>query len=147
MRVDALRPAFVADVPEVLEPGVLYLALEYDAMVHLCACGCGNEVATPIGPTDWKIAWNGVGITVRPSVGNGALVCRSHYLIDDGRVRWCAPMSDREIAAERARTARAKGLAPNTDPLPVAPPAERAAVPLPTKSSWLVRLWRWMFGS
>lgn len=88
MKVDRLRPSFVTDIPERLEPGVLYLALEYDAMAHACACGCGSEVATPIGPTDWNIAWDGVGLTVRPSVGNGALPCRSHYLIDGSRVVW-----------------------------------------------------------
>ena len=87
MKVDRFRPAFVSDIPDDLDEGVLYLALDYDAMVHLCACGCGSEISTPISPTDWKIAWDGVGITLRPSVGNGSLRCRSHYIIDAGKVR------------------------------------------------------------
>lgn len=148
MRIDRLRPAFVADIPEMLEPGVLYLALEYDAMVHLCACGCGAEVATPIGPTDWRIAWNGVGMTVRPSIGNGSLACRSHYVIEAGRISWCAPMSDRDVADERSRTAIAKGLAP---PPPAAPETKarqepEVVRPIVTKVPWYVQLWRSIVG-
>lgn len=147
MRTDRLRSAFVAEIPETLELGVLYLALEYDAMAHLCACGCGAEVATPIGPTDWRIAWNGVGITVRPSIGNGSLACRSHYVIEAGRIRWCAPMSDRDIADERARTAIAKGLAPP----PIAPEAQprheqQVSEAIVAKSPWYVRLWHTVMG-
>lgn len=144
MRIDSLKPAFVADIPETLEPGVLYLALEYDAMAHLCACGCGNEVATPISPTDWRIGWNGVGMTVRPSIGNGSLPCRSHYVIDAGKISWCAPMSDREIASERARTALTKGLTP-----PPSAPETKAWVEPPAldKSPWYVQLWKWVSGA
>lgn len=147
MRIDQLIPAFVADIPEVLEPGILYLALEYDAMVHLCACGCGAEVATPIGPTDWRIGWNGVGMTVRPSIGNGSLTCRSHYVIEAGRIHWCAPMSDRDIAGERARTAVAKRLAPP----PIAPETSHldqrtVSQPIVAKSPWYVRLWHHVAG-
>ena len=147
MRIDRLRPAFVADIPETLEPGVLYMALAYDAMAHLCACGCGAEVATPIGPTDWRIAWNGVGMTVRPSIGNGSLACRSHYVIEAGRISWCAPMSDRDIARERARTAVVKGLGP----APVAPkiksPHEpEVARPIVPQVPWYVRLWHGIVG-
>lgn len=146
MRVDRLRPSFVTDIPERLEPGVLYLALEYDAMAHLCACGCGNEVATPIGPTDWRIAWDGVGITVRPSVGNGSLACRSHYLIDGGAIRWCAPMEDAEIADERRRTAAAKGLPYRPQPVPSAA-KEALAAPAPAlKQPWYVRLAKLLLG-
>lgn len=144
MRADRFRPAFVSDIPEELEPGVLYLALEYDAMAHLCACGCGKEVATPIGPTDWRIAWDGVGITVRPSVGNGSLDCRSHYVIDAGRTRWLPPMTDHEIVDERGRTARAKGL---HEPPPLdRQPAEQMAIEPPPKAPWFVRLLNYLFG-
>lgn len=147
MRIDRLKPAFVADIPETLEPGVLYLALEYDAMAHLCACGCGAEVATPIGPTDWRIAWNGVGMTVRPSIGNGSLACRSHYVIEAGRINWCAPMSDRDIAGERARTAAAKGLTPHPTPRQTEPPRPQAAPPPAGKAPWYIRAWRQIVGS
>jgi hypothetical protein len=146
MKVDSLKPSFVAEIPESLKPGILYLALEYDAMAHLCACGCGNEVATPISPTDWRIAWNGVGITVHPSIGSGSLACRSHYVIEASRIRWCAPMSDRDVAWERAQTASAKGLSP----CPQAPetkayqPADRPSAQegAPWYARLLKRVWR-----
>jgi len=145
VRTNRLQPLFVADIPDVLEEGVVYLALAYDAMVHLCACGCGREVSTPIGPTDWKISWNGEALSVWPSVGNGALSCRSHYIIDAGRVRWCPNMTDQDIADERRRTAIAKGqLRPPSAPVQtveVAPPSP----PLPQKP-WSVRLLQWLVG-
>lgn len=140
MKVDRFRPAWVSEIPEELDPGVLYLALEYDAVAHVCACGCGNEVATPIGPTDWKIAWDGAGITLRPSVGNGALPCRSHYVIAQGCVHWLPPMSDWEIAAERAITARVKGRSPA--PIAELQPPEQAPV---VRRPWYVRLWKKLF--
>ena len=146
MRIDMLRTSFVADIPETLEPGVLYLALEYDAMAHLCACGCGTEVATPIGPTDWQIAWNGVSMTVWPSIGNGSLACRSHYVIRAGRISWCAPMSERDTASERVRTAAAKGLSP----YPTTPETKsfepRFTQPVTAKAPWFVRVWRRLIG-
>ena len=140
MKVDCFRPAFVSDIPDDLDEGVLYLALEYDAMVHLCACGCGCEISTPIGPTDWKIAWDGVGITVRPSVGNGSLRCRSHYVIDAGKVRWYPRMTDLDIAEERTRTARAKGV----HPPPVTPVTTTSATaPVTTpRTPWYLKVWR-----
>lgn len=140
MKVDRFRPAFVSDIPDDLDEGVLYLALDYDAMVHLCACGCGSEISTPISPTDWKIAWDGVGMTVRPSVGNGSLKCRSHYVIDAGKVRWYPRMTDLDVAEERARTARAKGTQPATTAAPIPPTSVSA--PAPRTTPWFLRAWR-----
>ena len=143
MKVDRFRPAFVSDIPDDLDEGVLYLALDYDAMVHLCACGCGSEISTPISPTDWKIAWDGVGITLRPSVGNGSLRCRTHYIIDAGKVRWYPRMTDLDVAAERLRTARAK----NIPPTDVAQPSPALGKPRPEPIiPWYVRAWRALRG-
>ncbi|WP_052362693.1 DUF6527 family protein [Falsirhodobacter sp. alg1] len=148
MKVDRLKTAFVKEIPESLEPGILYLALDFDAMAHLCACGCGREVSTPISPTDWKITWNGVGMSVRPSIGNGSLACRSHYVIEGGRINWCAPMSDRDIKTEQARTAKAKGLVPTLPPVDgktATEPQAVASFPEPVHVSWLVTLWHRLF--
>ena len=41
---------FVTSAPRELSPGVLYVSLEYCTMLHLCACGCGRKVVTPISP-------------------------------------------------------------------------------------------------
>src|SRR3546814_12564314 len=44
-RTRRLRHAFVKTMPPRLEEGVLYVSLEHTVIMHLCACGCGNEVA------------------------------------------------------------------------------------------------------
>jgi hypothetical protein len=33
----------------------LYVSIEFATAAHSCACGCGREVVTPPGPTDWRI--------------------------------------------------------------------------------------------
>lgn len=80
--------SFVGCIPERLAPGTIYVSTSYATVVHLCACGCGIEVVTPIGPGDWRMGWNGCSITLEPSIGSEGLVCRSHYRIRDGLVEW-----------------------------------------------------------
>src|SRR3546814_6526572 len=82
-------------------------------IMHLCACGCGNEVALPLSPTDWRLTYDGQSISVRPSIGSWSLPCRSHYFIDGGRVVWAGDWTDAEIAHGRAldRSRRAIGRA------------------------------------
>lgn len=147
MRRDRIRPAFVDGIPNRLEEGVLYVSLEHDAMMHLCACGCGKEVSTPLGPTDWRLTWDGVSISLAPSVGSGGLACRSHYLIDRNAVRWLAPMTEWSIADEQHRTRATKdrywgptaSVDDASDATPPAPPAQ--AYP-----SWWGRIWSRLFG-
>lgn len=146
MRRDRLRPAFVGGIPDRLEDGMLYVSLEHDAMMHLCACGCGKEVSTPLGPTDWRLTWDGASISLSPSVGSGGLACRSHYLIDRNAVRWLAPMTDWSIADEQDRTRAAKdrywGPAASVNDAPYATPP---APPVPATPSWLGRMWNRLF--
>ena len=35
-------------MPSRLEPGILYVAEQFKAAAHLCACGCGSVVRTPL---------------------------------------------------------------------------------------------------
>lgn len=100
--IDRLAPCFVEDVPDSLEPGIFYVSLEHGSMMHLCACGCGHEVALPLTPLDWRFTFDGETISVAPSVGSWSLPCRSHYIIDRGRVRWAGDWSDEQIEAGRA---------------------------------------------
>lgn len=93
-------------VPRNLSPGILYVSEEYAVAVHLCACGCGNKVTTPLGPTEWSFSQRNGLATVRPSVGNWQLPCRSHYLIIDGRIHWAGQWSDAEIASGRKAEAQ-----------------------------------------
>lgn len=83
-----LRHLFVENIPEVLEQGVLYVSIPYRTIVHRCACGCGEEVVTPIGPAAWKMTYDGGGVTIAPSIGNRSLPCRSHYWIERSQILW-----------------------------------------------------------
>jgi len=72
---------FVHYMPKELNQGVLYISMEYSLVMHLCACGCGEKVATPLSPEDWKLYYDGEAITLSPSVGNWDFPCLSHYWI------------------------------------------------------------------
>ena len=90
-------------VPKDLSPGVLYVSEEFGAAAHLCACGCGSKVRTPLGPTEWSLEETDDGPTLRPSVGNWQRACQSHYLITDGEVVWANRWTAEQIADGRRR--------------------------------------------
>lgn len=101
MRCRRLDHRFVANVPRVLEPGVLYISVEYATAVHSCCCGCGEEVVTPLTPTDWKLIFDGETVSLWPSIGNWSYACRSHYVIERNRVVEALPWSDKRVAKAR----------------------------------------------
>jgi hypothetical protein len=76
-----LQHKFVEFVPDILEDGVLYISVLHCSAIHKCVCGCGNEVVTPITPTDWQLSFNGKTVSLKPSIGNWQFECRSHYWI------------------------------------------------------------------
>jgi hypothetical protein len=88
-------------MPKVLQPGILYVSAEFDIALHLCACGCGIKVKTPLGPTEWSFRETSRGVTLRPSVGNWQQPCQSHYLITDGEIVWAPKWTPEEVAAGR----------------------------------------------
>jgi hypothetical protein len=100
---ERLRHQFVDYLPERLENDVLYLALRFGTVAHNCCCGCGNEVVTPLSPTDWQLTFDGESISLAPSIGNWNLPCRSHYFITKSRVLWAKPWTRTQI--ERGRSA------------------------------------------
>ena len=57
---------FVEFIPEELKEGVLYISINYATASHLCCCGCGNRVVTPITPDDWKLIFDGVSVSLHP---------------------------------------------------------------------------------
>jgi|JI10StandDraft_1071094.scaffolds.fasta_scaffold168470_3 hypothetical protein len=91
----------VSSIPEVLQGNTLYVAADGDVAGHLCACGCGREVITPLSPTDWSISFDTRGPTLSPSIGNWAFPCRSHYFIWNGAVVWARDMSQGAIDGGR----------------------------------------------
>ena len=108
MRHLHLEHQFVKHIPERLEPGVLYVSMEYGTAAHSCCCGCGEEVVTPFTPTDWNITFDGETVSLNPSVGNWTLACRSHYVIKRGQVIEAGPWTDEQVNAERHRDRAAK---------------------------------------
>src|ERR1700741_3214725 len=93
----SLLHKFVELIPDKLEDGVLYISIEYCTATHKCVCGCGNEVVTPISPTDWQLTFDGETVSLSPSIGNWSLKCRSHYFIMKNKIRFARKWSDDEI--------------------------------------------------
>ncbi|MCB2178829.1 hypothetical protein KQH61_05395 [bacterium] len=92
---------FVEFVPGVLEEGILYISIQYATAIHLCACGCGNKVVTPITPTDWTLSYNGEAVSLYPSIGNWGFDCQSHYWIRGNKVVWARKWNRIEIIENR----------------------------------------------
>ena len=104
-----LHTQFVDHVPERLTDGVLYVSMRFGTVVHRCACGCGEEVVTPLGPAEWRLTYDGRAVSLEPSIGNWSFPCRSHYWIDDGIVRWARDFSQTEVARVRERAWTRRG--------------------------------------
>ena len=99
---------FVEFIPSTLESGVLYVSMEYGTATHLCACGCGNKVVTPITPTDWQLFYDGESVTLQPSIGNWSFPCESHYWIRASSVEWAPKWSKHMIEDGRVNDHHAK---------------------------------------
>lgn len=151
MKEVRFRHEVVTFIPETLQANTLYVTTDGDVAGHLCACGCGREVITPLSPMDWSITFDRCGATLSPSIGNWAFPCRSHYFIWDGTLVWAGDMSDKDIAQGRRRAKANKQMY-----------YERLNEPKPTlhagapdyslrrqRSAWerLVDWWRRRFGS
>jgi|SRR6185437_7941363 len=78
---------FVEFIPDKIENGVLYISIQYCTAIHKCVCGCGNEVVTPLSPTDWELIFDGKTVSLSPSIGNWNFECKSHYFITKNKIR------------------------------------------------------------
>ena len=115
-------------IPDTLEAGVLYVTEKYRTAHHLCACGCGVTISTPLGPTEWSFKETKTGPSLSPSIGNWQKACQSHYWIQGGRVEWAPKWSEEEIIAGRKfEEAR-----------------RQAYYEQKTQPSWWQRFWRWL---
>ena len=99
-----LRHRFVGYIPGDIEERTLYISVRYGTVIHKCVCGCGEEVVTPLGPTEWKFTYDGETISLQPSVGNWSFRCRSHYVIKYSCVQWARSMTMREVLEARSKT-------------------------------------------
>lgn len=108
MKTDEYEYQFVEEIPETVLAGVLFVSTDYATAVHLCACGCGVKVVTPLAPSDWSVTFNGVSVGLSPSIGNWSFPCRSHYWIRNGRVIWSTQWTEKKIQANREADWRRK---------------------------------------
>ena len=104
MKLCQIMPEFVGEIPRELDPGKLYVCCRYRAVKHLCACGCGVAINTPLHPTGWTLICDGVSVSLWPSIGNWSEKCQSHYWIYNNKVHWSPKWSRRKIL--KARNAR-----------------------------------------
>lgn len=77
--------------------------MQFATAIHKCCCGCGQEVVTPITPTDWQLTFNGESITLHPSIGNWSFKCQSHYFIRNNEIRWCSSWSKQQVSAGKSQ--------------------------------------------
>jgi Family of unknown function (DUF6527) len=133
---------FVDTLPEKLDEGVLYVSVRYATSAHNCFCGCGREVVTPIHPTKWRLTFDGVHISLSPSVGSWSLACRSQYVLQDGKVKWAENWSDDEIEMARAHDSAALD---SYFGQPAAPPSVRVA-PIPEPTPLWRQFAKWLLG-
>lgn len=109
MKLDRIKLQRVEFMPKQLEPGILYVSEKYRAVAHLCACGCGAKIRTPLGTTEWAFTDNTAGPSLWPSIGNWQKACKSHYIIDGGEIIWCGTWTPEQIlAGRRAEQAKRK---------------------------------------
>lgn len=96
-----LKLLHVEYLPKELEPEILYVSKEFGVAGHLCPCGCGNKIITPLGRREWKFSENKGQATLYPSIGNWQLPCRSHYWIRNGKIKWSYSWDDEKIMKKR----------------------------------------------
>ena len=100
-RICSLQHEFVDYIPDTLYDGVLYVSVPFATVVHRCCCGCGNEVVTPLDPSDWEMTFDGRSVSLSPSIGNWGLACQSHYWISRNQVRWFPRFSRLDVKTNR----------------------------------------------
>ena len=148
-RISTVRYRLVDTIPERIDDGVLYVSREYATAVHRCCCGCGHEVVTPLGPTDWNVTIDGDAVSVYPSIGNWSFPCQSHYWIRRNRIEWSYKMSPEEIEDGRRYEARAKELyfgVKDQDAVDGDVEESVQGHEQTSRESLMARLRRWLFG-
>ena len=99
--MDSLNHNFVHHIPDDLVEDVLYVSIPFVTAIHLCCCGCRNEVVTPLDPDGWQVMFDGESVSLYPSIGNWSLACQSHYWIRRNQVMWLPSLPRRETTSLR----------------------------------------------
>ncbi|WP_342738599.1 DUF6527 family protein [Bradyrhizobium sp. B117] len=119
-----IEPKFVEYIPKELDEGIIYVSQRFKTASHLCCCGCGQKVVTPLNPAKWRLTVHGATVSLDPSIGLGTLPCRSHYWIRQSRIDWYADMTDEQTAwAQRSDEYASKVFTGEIKPPPPRRPA------------------------
>ncbi len=148
MRINEITPQVVELAPKELRPGILYVSYKYKLALHLCCCGCGEKVVTPLTPAEWQLRLTNGVATLHPSIGNWSMKCKSHYFIRNNKVIWAGEISNRQIAAVHRRDKTA------IDAMHLANKQQRQTMDMPerplsqpqTVTQLLAKIWNWLFG-
>ncbi|EMA4456299.1 MULTISPECIES: DUF6527 family protein [Enterobacterales] len=108
MKTFTIKLVEVDSMPRDLEPNTLYYSERFGTASHLCACGCGAKIRTPIDVNEWSIVKTEQGPTLHPSVGNWQKECKSHYYIRKGKIVWCGAWTEKQIQEGRYREQQAR---------------------------------------
>jgi hypothetical protein len=72
MRAKRLQHRFVETMPEMIEPGILYVSMEYATAAHRCCCITACTKLAFLGtPTVNAMQCHLAGHAVRPVLGSG----------------------------------------------------------------------------
>lgn len=94
MTTEELNPEWLDIIPEKenMKQGVLYISRKYKTASHLCPCGCGNEIVTPVnseGSNAWNMTETNGKVSLSPSIGSSWQPCKSHYFITENKIVPC----------------------------------------------------------
>lgn len=88
MQIDSITTEYVDLIPKIIEEWKLYISERYNVSVHNCFCWCWEKVVLDLS------RWIHVSadsfsnnVTVRPSVWNFNLPCKSHYFITNNCIK------------------------------------------------------------
>lgn len=148
VRINEITPLVVELAPKELRRGILYVSYKYKLALHLCCCGCGEKVVTPLSPAEWQLRLTNGIATLHPSIGNWSMKCKAHYLIRNNKVIWAGDMSNRQIAAvlRRDKAAIDAMYLANKQQRQIMGVSGKPASQPPTVAQLLVKVWNWLFG-
>ena len=130
-----IQHRYVEFIPKDLDEGILYISTRFRTASHLCCCGCGSKVVTPLNPAKWRLVDHNSTVSLSPSIGLGALPCRAHYWIRRSRIDWYPDMTD----AQTRRAEQADQYASQVytgERLPIPPSPKDTSIATPTIDRW-----------
>lgn len=105
-RIETISVQHVDFIPKTPASGVLYVSTKYATATHLCCCGCGSKIVTPLKPGGWRYSEALGKPTLLPSIGSWNLPCQSHYFIRNGAIAWARQWTKEQIEDGRDRDRR-----------------------------------------